>query len=164
MSTKFEIAAFFEKFPFLLHEETKNVEHVEVKRIDIELLEHVPQFEGATGSVVDIRDSENILILNEAGELMTEVAQGGRCVHNEAYTDDEELDGETVGEALLRIDPAAVAYIVRHHTGYKIEDHTSIGGNKLTVYLPGVALGSWLADKLQAARDKFSKELASLPA
>jgi len=163
MSTKFEIAAFFERFPFLLASTTRGVEHVEVKRVDIGLLECTPKFEGATGAMVDIQDSDEILLLNAAGELLAEVAQGGRCVHNEAYTDDEELDGETVGEALLRIDPAAVAYIVRHHTGFEIQDHESVGGNELTVYLPGVDMEKWLAGKLQTAREKLSGEVESLP-
>lgn len=170
--SKFQIRAFFTQFPFLtsgdepLVRDTEKVEVVAVSRIDKDFLGKEPKYDGATGSLVGIHDSERIYLFDRDGNLLIEVKQGGYCHHNEAHTDNEEWQGETVGEALLRTDPAQVHYAVVVHTGYEIRDHHSVGGYSVTVYKPpqGFSLPDWVEEQTRRASEQIAATLAEIDA
>ena len=169
---RFKVQAFFEQFSFLTEGEepiVRNIEEVEeavVSRIDKDFLDKEPQYNGATGSLVGIDDDEHIYLFDCNGNLLIEVKQGGQCTHNEAYTDDEDWDGETVGESLLRTDPERVHYAVVVHTGYKIRDHHSVGGYSVTVYKPpkGFTLPEWVEEQKQRATAHVKAMVAEIDA
>lgn len=167
---RYQINAFFSQFWFLttgdkpIIPDIYNVEEVAVSRINKDFLGKKPKYDGATGSLVGIDDSERIYLLDLDGNMLVEVKQGGSCHHNEAYTDDEEWDGETVGEALLRTDPAQVHYAVVVHTGYKIRDHHSVGGYRVTAYKPpkGFTLPEWVEEQKRRASEQIAATIAEI--
>jgi len=126
-----------------------SVEDVEIGAdVDAELLEYVPRDEGATGSRVGIDKTERVYVLGDAQDVLAEVKAGGYCGHNEAHSDDESWTGEMIGETLLRVDIEAVRYVLIVRKGYKVRDHYSVGGYKVTLHpaAPSV-LAEWLAAK-----------------
>lgn len=164
--------AFFSQFTFLtvgdkpIVQEAEQVERVSVCRIDRDFLGRKPRYEGASGNLVDIDDSERIFLLDREGHLLVEVKQGGYCRHNEAHRDDESWEGESVGEALLRTDPNRVYYAVVVHTGYEVVDHHSIGGYAVTVYKPpkGFHLKGWVDEQKRRAGEQIAATLAEIDA
>ncbi|MBI4120375.1 MAG: hypothetical protein HY454_02815 [Parcubacteria group bacterium] len=169
---KFKVQAFFAEFPFLMTGDgpivrnPEEVEEVAVSRIDKDFLGKEPQYDGASGSMVGIDDSERIYLFDQDGNLLVEVEQGGCCYHNEAYTEDESWDGETVGEALLRTDPAQVHYAVVVCTGYEIRDHYSVGGYSVTVCKPpkGFTLPEWVEEQKRRASEQIAATIAEIDA
>ncbi len=173
---KFKTQAFFREFPFLTKEQQTNdisfvlcpnvdeVEEVFVSRIDKDFLKRVPQYSGATGSLVGIDDEESICLLDKNGDFLTSVKQGGDCIHNEGHTDDEHWDGETVGEALLQTNPEEVHYAVLIHTGYEIQDHHSVGGYSMTLYKPpkGFSLPEWVKEQEKRAEELIKAQVAEI--
>ncbi len=163
--------AFVSQFSFLFHGENPVangwlVEEVRVSRVDEALLEKTPMYDGATGSRVGIDDNEKIFLFDKEGNLLTEVEQAGYCRHNESHCDDEEWDGEAVGEALLRVDAKDVYYVVTVHTGYRIRDHHSVGGYSVTLYKPpkGFSLPEWVKERRRRAAQAISAEIAEIDA
>ena len=169
-TNRYEIRAFFEAFPFLtagddpLVRNADDVEEVAIRRIDEDFLSRVPQYDGATGSCVDIRDNERIYLLDRSGELLVEVKQGGDCRHNEAYTDDESWKGESVGEALLRTNKTQIHYAIVVHTGYRICDHHSVGGYSVTIYKPpeGFTLPGWVDEQKRRASEQITAFISEI--
>lgn len=169
---KFQIRAFFSQFPFLtigdkpIVRNTEKVEIVAVSRIDKDFLGKEPKYDGATGSLVGIDDSEHIYLLDPDGNLLIEVKQGGYCHHNEAHTENECWSGETVGEALLRTDPTQVHYAVVVHTGFEIRDHHSVGGYSVTVYKSpqGFSLPEWVEEQTRRASEQIAATLTEINA
>lgn len=169
---KFQRNAYFNEFPFLTEGDEPivpnhlTVEEFKVNRITKELLSIVPLYDGATGCVVGIEDSKKIFLLDKEGKVLSEVQQAVSITHNEAHTDDEEYDGETVGEALLGLNPDDVHYIVTVHTGYKINDHYSVGGYSVIVSkLPkGFTLAGWLEEEENRAKKMVSAIIAEVDA
>lgn len=166
---RFKINAFFKEFPFLasLVGDVSWVEEVRVSRIDHNFLEYVPKYEGATGSLVGIEDSERIYLLSKEGKILAEPRQSLDISHNEAHTDDEEEEGETVGEALAYLeDPNAVTYAVSIHTGYRIRDHHSVGGFSVVVYKPPkrFTLKEWVEEQERRAKEILDAEIAEINA
>ena len=169
---RFKIQAFFAEFPFLtagdepVIRDIEEVEEVAVSRIDKDFLDKEPKYDGATGSLVGIDDSEHVYLFDRDGNFLIEVKQGGYCHHNEAHTDNEEWSGETVGEALLRTDPAQVHYAVVVHTGYEIRDHHSVGGYSVTAYKPpkGFTLPEWVEQQKRRASEQITATIAEIDA
>jgi hypothetical protein len=166
---RFKINAFFKEFPFLttLVEDANGVEEVKVARIDRDFLGKVPQYRGATGSLVGIGDSERIFLLNEKGEVLAEPRQALDITHNEAYEDDEKEEGETVGETLTSLeDPNTIAYAVCIYVGYRIRNHHSVGGYSVVVYKPpkGFTLKEWVEDQESRAKAMLDAQLAEIDA
>jgi len=167
---KFQIFAFFRAFPFLTSGEKPlvpdqgNVEEVRVARIGVDFLDRRPRYEGATGSLVDIDDSETIWLFSAEGKPLGEVKQERFVRHNEAHQDDEQSPGEAVGEALLRIGPDLVHYAVVIHRGYQIQDHYSVGGYCVTVYKPpkGFTLAGWVEEKIRRAEEFTAAAIAEI--
>lgn len=147
--------------------DASKIEEAAVSRIDKDFLERTPKYDGATGSLVDIDDSEQILLCDQHGFVLTKVKQSGCCHHNEAHRDNESWDGETVGEALLRLeDPNSVVYAVLIHTGYEIRNHHSVGGYRVVVYKSpkGFTLREWVEEQKRRASEKLSAEIAEIDA
>ena len=165
----FRIQAFFEQFSFLatgdkpVLRDVEKVEAVAVSRIDKDFLENTPRYSGATGSLVGIADSERIYLLDRDGNLLLEVKQAGHCCHNEAHWDDESWSGETVSETLLRTDPTQVHYAVVVHTGYYIQDHYSVGGYRVIIYMPpnGFTLADWAEEQKRRATKQIEAMIAA---
>lgn len=160
----YRINAFFEQYPFLTHGDHALVKHVsEVEEVEIEqfhpsLLERKALYYGATGSLVGVDDSVNVYLLGEDGTVLKTVKQTEDIVHNEAYCDNEYREGETLGEALLHVDPSAVRYVVTIHTGYTIRDHHSVGGYSITVCeVPSTVLLQWIEEQKKKARQELAE-------
>ena len=131
MSNRFKIQAFFKEFPFL--ESICDIEKVEkagVVRISKDFLMAKPRTEVVSGSLVNINDSEQVFLFDSGGNLLTEV-KPSRSYH---YMGNCEEPGETVGEALLRIDSTRVHFAATVRIGYEIRDHRSVGGYCVTLY------------------------------
>jgi hypothetical protein len=172
---RFKIEAFLNEFWWLNCSEgdyqplveADSVEKVAVSRINEDFLSRTPKYDGGTGNLVDIADSERILLCDRHGFLVGEVAQGGYCRHNEAHQDDECWEGETVGEALSRLkDSDEVFFAVLIHTGYEIRNHHSVGGYRVVVYKPpkGFSLKGWVDEKRRQAAQMLQSELAEIDA
>jgi len=146
-----------EKGPSFLSLNFIHCDGIKVKRIDESLLSLIPSFDGATGSLVGISDGEVVRFIYEAnGEIQISdpVKDQGSCVHNEAYRDDECWAGETVLEALerLQIPPSSIIAIVKYDYGYKIVDHHSKPNWRLTIYKPAKDLD--LGELIEKEREK----------
>ncbi|MHA1216264.1 MAG: hypothetical protein ACTSPX_02920 [Candidatus Thorarchaeota archaeon] len=140
---RFKYQAFLEEFPFLTEiigeGDPLDCEGITVKRIDNELLKKVPRRSIATGSCVGIDDREVVsFILADSTILENAVRDGGSAIHNEAHTDNEYWDGETILEAIDRHNVGDnLSYIVVVREGYNVRDHYSEPSWCCTVYKPG---------------------------
>jgi hypothetical protein len=168
---RFKVHAFFAEFPFLVTgdsvvRDVGRVEEVAVSRISKEFLDKEPKYKGVTGSLVDIGDNEQVFLLDKSGNTLATVKQGYDVTHNEAHMDDELSAGETVGEALLRIDPAQVHYAVVVHTGYEIQDHHSVGGYSVTLHKApkGFTLKGWVEEQKRRARAQVEAMVVEIDA
>lgn len=179
---RFKIQAFLRQFPFLCtmklddarygsdeftNLSPNNAEEVKVSRISPEFLHTRAWFKGATGSSVDIDDSERIFLLGKDGTILLEVEQSCDIVHNSAHEDDQLEERETVGEALLRLkNPDDVVYAVSIHTGYEIRNHHSVGGSSLTLYKApkGFTLRGWVEEQERRAMAQVEAMVAIVDA
>ncbi|MCH7828434.1 hypothetical protein IH982_01015 [Patescibacteria group bacterium] len=175
---RFKVQAFFAEFPFLerlfqerlvvaMGYDNAEVEEVYVKRVDTNFLDKIPLYEGATGSLVGIEDAESIFLLNSQGDFLDVVHSAKSIVHNEAYLDNEEEEGESVGETLTHFrDPDVVAYAVCIHVGFKVRDHRSVGGYSVTLYKPpkGFSLRGWVEEQQRRAEQMLAAEVAEIDA
>lgn len=171
---RFKIQAFFKEFGFLAgllekleYQEQGEVEEVYVKRIDKDFLEITPKYEGASGDLVGIADSERIVLLDEGGNILEEPRQASVQRYTACHKDDEEEEGKSVGEALSYLeDPNAVVYAVRIHTGFRIRNHRSVGGFSVTVYKPprGFNLKDWVEEQRRRAKQMLAAEVAQIDA
>lgn len=168
VDNKFKIKAFFEEFDFLYKiADLERIERVEVKRIDRDFLNKVPKYIGATGSMVDISNSEAIFLLDSEGNIVAEPRPTVDITHNEAYQDDEYEQGERVGDALASLEEDAVnsiQYALLIHTGYRIRDHESMGGYKIVVYKPpkGFTLIQWMKEQKELEKKLLSAKIAEI--
>lgn len=136
---RFKFQAMVREFPFLADlagEDYANCKRISIKRADKELMSKIPHYSGATGSLVSIHDSEQVHFGLMDGTLIRDAVKGsGDVIHNEAYTDDEYWEGETVLEAIDRHDVAQrLKYIVINRCGHIIRDHHSQDGFYIEVY------------------------------
>lgn len=160
---RFKFHAFLEEFSFLkeLVGDTDPVEidGISVKRMDGNLFFRIPQYEGATGSLVGIDNGDAVhFILKDGGILEKVVKTAGFCRHNEAHTDDEDWSGETILEAIEKHDISdSLAYIVWEEYGYEIRNHYSEGGLRFSIYKP--PKGKRVQDYLEEARKKAIQEV-----
>ena len=160
---RFKFDALLKEFPFL-KELVKDKDPVEidgiwVKRMDKSLFARVPQYEGATGSLVGIGNGEAVhFILQDGTVMQNAVKDEGVCTHNEAHQDNESWNGETVLEAVERHNVGEkIAYIVWEDYGYDIRDCYSVGGLDFTIYKP--PKGKKVLDYLEAARKKAAEKV-----
>lgn len=140
---RFKLQAYVSEFPFLseINEEIRDgkhrdVEFIRIAKVDTNLLNKTPEYEGATGSMVDISTGEHIHFVLSTGEVLRNaVKTSGQVTHNEAHSDDEWWDGESVLEAIDRQGIAdKLSYIVVEAYGYDIRDHYSEGGLNFVIY------------------------------
>jgi hypothetical protein len=161
---RFKYEAFLDEFPFLesLALGCAICKKISVKRVTRELLQKVPHYSGATGSLVGIDDSEVVhFILNDGTIIRDAVAQSGDVVHNEAHTDNEYWEGETILEALYRQEVSPMlAYIVIVHSGYIIQDHRSQPDWCATIYKPArdIDLGDLITQERDSALQQVKAE------
>lgn len=194
---KFQIKAVFDQFPFLsnvvtgewygkpddwcarhnctetdchshpTYIELDKVEEAFVKRVSPEFLGTRPVYSGATGASVGIEDSTRIFFLDQDGNMLLEVEQSVSVTHNEAHTDNEHKDNETIGEAILRLeDPSKMVYAVQLETGYEVRDYHSVGGYRVTVYQPpkGFTLKGWVEEQMMRAKAIVEATVAEIDA
>jgi hypothetical protein len=143
------------------------VEEALVSRIDRDFLSRVPMLYGARGCAVGIADSLRIHLLDKDGNILTEVRQGEKVLDHEGGTHHYEVEGETVGVALLRLeDPDAVVHAVSVHTGYVVEDHHSVGGFRVVVHKPpqGFTLKGWVDEQTRRADALVAASIAEIDA
>lgn len=168
---RFQIEAVLREFPFLGPlVKSESVEEIKVSRISPELLDFTPKHRGATGICVNIDEREMVYLLDAQGAFVLEVKSEVNIRHNEANDRNEPLEsreGETVGEALLRIeDPDTVVWAIKIHKGHHIEEHRSVGGYTVTVYKAprGFTLKGWIEEQLQRARAGVKATIAEIDA
>lgn len=138
------------------------VETMQIRQMTPELMATVPKYNGATGNLVDLRDDDAIFLLRADMSVIGEVKQEVYIHHNEAHSDATRENGESVGEAIVRLNCVTdVAYILRRHSGFVVENHYSVGGYEATLYkLPnGWSVTEWIKTQLVRA----DKQLLTLP-
>lgn len=159
-------ASTFHTHPRLINrDEWYKVEEVRVSRVSRELLKMKPKRETGSGSMIDYCDEERAFLLGGDGEVLTEVEQDRH--HYDATFGNSWREGETVGEALLRVsNPDDVAYVVLRHTGYRIQNHHSVGGYTLTLYKPpkSFTLLGWLKEQEHRAKAQIKAMVAEIDA
>lgn len=145
---KFKFDAMVEEFPFLSqvlkHDRGNNQQRdhldcdgISIKRTTRELMEHTPSYQGATGSLVGINDGERFDFVLDDGIIRNAVHDSGYVTHNEAHQDDEQWNGETVLEAIVKHGVAdKLAYIVRLDYGYNVQDHYSQRNYQVVIFKP----------------------------
>jgi hypothetical protein len=154
--------AFMKEFPFLI-ECTKwndtqgnslDCDSIKIANITSDLLAHSPRYKGATGSLVGIDNGERFdFVLSDGQIIKNAVASGGSVIHNEAHTDNEYYDGETVLEGIDKHQVAkCLAFIVKISYGYNIRDHHSLNNYSIIIYKP--AKNFALIDIIAAANEK----------
>lgn len=154
---RFKYQAFMDEFPGVERLAWGNVldcDSIKVKRMDEALMDHVPHYDGATGSLVGIEDKEVISFVLHDGSLIEDaVSRSGYVVHNEAHRDNEEWEGETVLEAIDRHQVAdRLLLIVSVEAGYNILDHHSQRNWRMTLYKPSESLS--IKQAIRNARDQ----------
>ncbi len=133
-----------------------------IARVTKELLASTPRYTGATGSLVGIDDDFALFLLDEAGSVLGEVRQAMDIHHNEAHRDHEAEEGETVGEAIVRLGVYDVCtQVLGRHTGFIIRDHHSSGGYDAVLYLcpKGWTISGWCTEELRRAEAQVTAEL-----
>lgn len=160
---RFKFNRYLQEFPFVSGVSTRALNALDcdsfaVKRITKELLDKTPKYDGATGSLVGIDDGEEIFFVVN-GTLAGPVQTDGSVIHNEAHSDNENWDGETVLEAIdrLKIAPDTITHIVSFEYGYEVLDHYSQGNYRLTIYKAPV--GFTIADYVKEAIEKADNEV-----
>ena len=148
--------ACLKEFPFLKElvdqqRDPINCDGIKVARISQDLISQTPHYEGATGSLVGIDNGERFDFVLRNGQIIKDaVRASGDVVHNEAHTENENYDGETILEAIDRAGVVdTLEYIIKMEYGYNIRDHHSQGNYRMTVYKEAKVL-VWL--KLQNDR------------
>ena len=172
---RFRLQVFLKEFPFLkdLVNKGEEVDSIQVKRMDKNLFGIRPTYHGATGSLVGIDEGEIVHFLVKSqgitmgirGELLEMlrdcVRNSGYVTHNEAYRDNESWDGETILEAIDRLDCAEnLRIIILEEYGDNIRDHYSIGGLRFTIYKPakGVSVKQLLVETKSKAQEEVQAE------
>jgi len=155
---RFKLDAIREEFSCVAYltmdKEATDVDSVEVKRVDANLLNTTPSYSGATGSMVGIDEGEKFHFVLEDGTVLEDAVKNeGSCHHNEAHWDNESWTGETVLEAIEKHGVGdTIVLIVQERYGHEIQDHYSIGGLDFIVYK--APKGKTIADYLEEARVK----------
>jgi len=158
---RFRENALRKEFPFLgeLLDDVKP-EEISIKRIDINLLNLIPEHNGWSGSAVGINSGERILfVLSDGSVIKNAVAQSGRVGSNYAYTETREWDGETILHAIDRHGVSAtLEYIVAHRYGVRTIEHYS-EGQSLAIYKPGKGID--LPGLIRAAYTAAAEQVAA---
>lgn len=161
---RFKFLAMVEEFPFLdevLGEQSdyQNCDGIVVKRATKELVGTIPQYQGATGSLVGIDDGERFsFVLKDNSVIQNAVQDSGNVTHNEAHTDNEYWGGETILEAIDRHHVSTMlTHIVLVEYGYNVRDHYSLPNYRITIFKPAKDF-SW-ADLIEEAKEKFKVEV-----
>lgn len=134
--------AFLAEFPFLNEVftahglEAQDCDGLTVKRLTPELLNSIPCVGGATGSLVGIEDGEYIAIVTPETVMVDVVRQSVDWIHNEAYTDNESWTGESVLEAIYRMQAENLTHVVVVESGYNVVNHYSQNDWEATIYKP----------------------------
>jgi hypothetical protein len=168
---KFQIEAVLREFPFLtagdqLPVDQERIEEITVSRVTNDLLEIVPFLERIETALVDIRESKRIFLLDSAGKVLTEVRNARHEKSTLGRHVEESKPGETVGEALLRVNADEVVFVIVVHTGHRIESNRSQGGYTVTVYKPprGFTLKEWLDERYRRAEALVKAMVAEIDA
>ena len=137
----FRFNTFLEEFSFLAEtlkgKKWGDCDSITIKRATKELLNQVPRYKGATGSLVSIDIGERIDFVFGETVLRDTVKSSGFITHNEAYQDDESWEGETILEGIYRRGVAEkLQYIVSFQYGYNVQNHRSLSNFNITIYKP----------------------------
>ena len=140
------------EFPFLTTGDEplvdrERVEEIRVSRVDRDLLWVGAYREEIKMAHADVNESQRIFFLNRDGQILTEVRQGMHIKSTIGPRTKKFSAGETVGDALLRVSPEDVVFIVVQQIGQRIERNHSIGGYSVTIYKPPrrFTLAEWVA-------------------
>lgn len=137
---RFKLQGYVQEFPFLSqiikNADAMDIDFIKIAKVDENLLSKIPSYEGATGSLVGIDTGENIhFILDNNNIIFRAVETKGYVRHNEAHTEDEEWEGETILEGIYKQDIVnRLKCIVVENFGYKINNHHSQGGLNFIIY------------------------------
>jgi len=159
---RFKIKAFYDKYSAAVRcvggdvgvEATENVAVRDLANI----LDHTPEHYVATGSLVDVDDSEKMFLLDATGETVGYVKHAFRAQHNEAHCDNEFRNGETVGETVDRVlrGDGTVNAVVGVRTGHRIRNHHSVGGFDVVWYRRnGFDLENWVETRRRETVAEF---------
>lgn len=139
MDSRFKVQAFFEEFPFLMAlARPSYVSAVSVARVGVDFL------------VRDLQEREAVHFLNESGEVLVSV--------------DPEEYAETIGEALLRAEPAIenirFAVLIEGKEDHQWDRLT------ITIYKPpkGFTLKGWVEEQKRRASAQIQAMVAKIDA
>lgn len=163
MISQMKYNAFCKEFPFLHHVALDGVcDSIKVKRMTPDFLNSTPRIDGGTGSLVSIEDGEYITIVTPSGVQVNAVKQSESWIHNEAYTDNESWQGESILDALYRLQAEDCTFIVKVSGGYNINDHCSRDNWQATIYKPAkdITIGELIAQAVARAEAQVKAEAA----
>jgi hypothetical protein len=156
---KFKFEAYKKEFPFLqgiLGECTAlGVDSIAVKRADENLLARIPEETRWDGSLGESYSWDKVhFVLNDGTIKENAVATGGESGSNYAHSETRRWEGETVLEALSRLDnPDDVKYIVWESRDYSAwSGQETIDRYDVTIYKP--PKGVKFSDLIRQAAEK----------
>lgn len=137
MSNEFEIQAFFTKYNFL-QKYNEGVTDVEVAEFDDGFMHFMPWSRTARGSVVSIKNIQELKLLDKNGAPLATVRSGIDAIRHGVGSSNEHTEGQTIAEACLLLGKVdQIEYAVLVHKGFIIRDHNSQGGNLVALYIKG---------------------------
>ena len=165
---RFKREAFVKEFPFLNELGQKldycdldYCEEISVGRVDTALLNSIPKQSQAVGSLVGVDSGDQVFLLAKDGGLIGKVAPDWKYYSNYAHEDGDSGKGESVLEAIYRLDCAeSLRYVVWIRYGYHIRNHYSGPQWQVKIYKPAKSdiLTSLLAQAQQIASDQVEAE------
>lgn len=169
---RFEKQELAKRLPIVAHligdRDVNDFDSIKAMAVDEELLSHTPRYSGATGSLVGIDSTEEIhFVLNRESDpfLIDAVKREIDIIHNEAHSQNEYRSGETIAEAIDRLQIAdTVTAIVKERYGYIIRDHYSVGAHSITICLPrkDTSISTYLDSQHTVATAEIDRQLQEL--
>lgn len=153
---RFKRKAFEQEFPFLSailadHGREEKLQSIRVSRIDENLLKSTPSVYRWGGSLVDINKVESVHFILSTGKILFDAVRSDREIgSNYAHTETVRVEGESVLEAIDRLEVTDLSHIVWVRSGFRVENHHSTRHWEITVFKEAKSLKIEAA--LEAAR------------
>jgi len=155
-----------EEFPFLPSEEdfqdplqmVRDLRSILIKKIDLNLLDHIPCIDSASGSLIGIYDEEWIDFILEDGTILQDAVLQNYQHYDAGRGDAPSKEGESILSAIYRLNIAdKVKFIVSYRKGYEIIDHHSTDAWEVAIYKLPKNLS--LSEIISERKEKIKSEI-----